>query len=613
MEFVASFSGGKDSLMAIKQTLERGGRLVAIIVSTREDMKTSWTHGLDKEYYKKVADILRCEVIFTDTDIDNYEKEFEAALEKSKKLGARACVFGDIDILQHLSWNKRRCDNVCIECIHPLMFKNRSEIVEDFLNSDLKAKIKKLDENKLAKDMLGRDFDREFIESIKKIEGVDVCGENGEYHTVVDPYSIRKVLGAEIYVDNASTCYPKAPGVSTRVSEFIDNESFSINRGTYMKAYNLSSKVIDVRDKIAKFLHAPKDYVTIFSPSATEAINMNLRGCLSKGDEIIVDERMHNSSWRTVEYLKNKDVSVKIWSEKNGEKSSSFGLRSDSKKESIDTEKHSSLNDKPLYESENLEEENKKYDISELKNLITEKTKLVFITLTDNITGHYLKEAEEIGRICEEKNIYYVIDGVQSICEREVNIEKLKADAFILSGHIGLMGPEGIAASVIKEDMAKNIDALIYGGTGSQSNSPNMPESLPDKLEAGTMSTPMIMAMGAAIDYIESVGLRNIIDKKHSLGKKLREGLKDIDGTIVSGHGSFCSLSMKNQDDAMVAFNIDASRKIMTRVGIQCSPCTHMVEGSFPNGSIRFTLGYFNNEYDVAEIIDAIKYIESSF
>ena len=70
---------------------------------------------------------------------------------------------------------------------------------------------------------------------------------------------------------------------------------------------------------------------------------------------------------------------------------------------------------------------------------------------------------------------------------------------------------------------------------------------------------------------------------------------------------------MKNQDDAMVAFNIDASRKIMTRVGIQCSPCTHMVEGSFPNGSIRFTLGYFNNEYDVAEIIDAIKYIDSSF
>ncbi|MEG0250202.1 MAG: aminotransferase class V-fold PLP-dependent enzyme [Peptostreptococcus sp.] len=614
MEFVASFSGGKDSALSIKRMIERGHRLIAIIVSTKEDMNTSWTHDLDKKYFEKVADILRCEVIFTDTDVDNYEEQFENALVKSKKLGARACIFGDIDISDHLSWNKRRCDNVCMECIHPLMFEDREEIVEKFLTSGLKAKIKKIDEKKIPKDMLGINFDIEFVEKIKKIKNVDICGENGEFHTVIDLESLRKVLGADIYVDNASTCFPKAPSVSTRLSEFIDNESYSINRGTYMKAYNLSSQVIDVRDKLTKLLKAPKGYNTIFSPSATEAINMTLRGCLYKGDEIIVDDRMHNSSWRTVEYLKNKDVGVKVWCESTGEGSSSFGLIADAEEEVRKYEENCISNKEIICKSDNSNQTiNKKYDIMEFKKLITNKTKVVFVTLVDNITGHYLNEAEEIGRICAEKNIYYIVDGVQSICERELDLEKLKADAFILSGHIGLMGPEGIAATVIRDDMAKDMEALIYGGTGSQSNSPNMPDTLPDKLEAGTMPTPAIIALGAAIDYVEKVGIDKIIEKKHRLGERLREGLKKIDGTEVSGNGSFCSLSMTEQDDAMVAFNIDARRRIMTRVGIQCSPCTHIVEGSFPNGSIRFTPGYFSNEYDIDEIIDAILYMESNF
>lgn len=87
----------------------------------------------------------------------------------------------------------------------------------------------------------------------------------------------------------------------------------------------------------------------------------------------------------------------------------------------------------------------------------------------------------------------------------------------------------------------------------------------------------------------------------------LREGLSKIEGLYVRGYGSFCSVMVSGQDDAMIAFNLDMIKHIMCRVGIQCSPCTHISEGSFPNGSIRFSLGYFNNEYDVEYIIKSMK------
>lgn len=561
MEFAASFSGGKDSSLAIKRMLDKGHRIVAIIVSSKKDMISSWTHNIEREYFKKASEILRCEIIFTDTDVENYEINFEKALMKSKKLGAQSCIFGDIDIVEHIEWNNMRCKNSEIECIHPLLFENRENIVNSFIKTGIKAKIVKVDSKKLPEELIGELYDKKMIDKFKKLN-IDSCGENGEFHTRVELSSLRDALFKEIYVDNASTAFPKAPTVGKAISEFIDNNSFSINRGSYMKSYELSSKVIDVRDSLLRITNAPKGYSCIFSPSATELINTIIRGSLKCGDEIIVDDRLHNSAWRTIRAL-DSSITTKIWC-------------SD-------------------------------YKIEHFNSLINNRTKVVFLTLVDNITGFYNESVAEIGRICEDKGIILVIDAVQAICERKVDLNDLKADVLIFSSHIGLMGPEGIAEMLIKDESAKKIKALIYGGTGSQSNSPDMPFLLPDKFEAGTLNLPGVIATGAALDFIDSIGIDRIIEKKHSLGKMLRDGLSRIKELEVRGYGSFCSVMVKGQDDAMIAFNLDMIKHIMCRVGIQCSPCAHMSEGTFPNGSIRFTLGYFNNEYDVKYIIESMK------
>ena len=607
MEFAASFSGGKDSTLAIKRMIDRGHRIVSIIVSTREDKKLSWTHNIEREYFKKAADILRCDVIFTDTSVDDYEKNFEEALMESKKLGAQCCVFGDIDIVEHLKWNKERCVNAGIECIHPLLFEDRNKIVDEFLSSSIDAEIIKVDEKIMDSEFEGKRFNQEFVDEIKFM-GIDACGENGEFHTRIDLESLRKSLSNEVYIDNASNAFPKAPGVGSQLEMYTDGESFSINRGTYMKAYNLSSKVIDVRDKILEFTRAPKGYQCIFAPSATELINLVIRGALEEGDEIIIDDRMHNSAWRTLEYLENRDINIKVWSS---------GADSDHKQFKTSKKRKSHIKSFVLGEEfvdsgekdscEDIDTKEYEYRVEDLEKMFTENTKAVFLTLVDNITGHYNEHAVEIGRLCAKKDVMFFVDGVQAVCERNINVKEMRPDAFIMTSHIGLMGPEGVAEMIINEQCAKKIRPLIYGGTGSQSNSPCMPVTVPDKFEAGTMNLPGIIATGKALEYCEYKGIESIIEKKHALGKMLRDGLSEIEGVIARGSGSFCSVIVEGQDDAMVAFNLDMINHIMTRVGIQCSPCTHMAEGTFPNGSIRFSVGYFNNEYDIEYIIKSVR------
>lgn len=608
MEFAASFSGGKDSTLAIKRMLDRGHRIVAIIVSGKEDKESSWTHNIKREYFKKAAEIFRCELIFTDTNVEDYEEKFEKALSEAKKLGAQACIFGDIDIVEHIKWNNRRCQNIGIECIHPLLFEDRKSIAKEFISTSIKANIVKIDESTLSEDLIGQVYEQSFIDKLEKLQ-VDPCGENGEFHTKIDLDSLRKVICKEIYIDNASSSFPKAPNLAKSMSEFIDNESFSINRGTYMKAYKLSSKVIDVRDKMLKFTNSPKGYNCVFGSSATELINLILRGVLKEGDEIIVDDRMHNSTWRTLQYLEKKGINIKVWSSSSDNNNRDKLLISKSRKAEI---KSFILGSNENLDSKNSGDDLKdlleyEYKISDFENLIGEKTKVVFLTLVDNITGFYNRKAIEVGKVCARKNIIFFIDAVQAACEREINVEELKAHAIVVSSHIGLMGPEGLAHLIINNEIAKEIDPLIYGGTGSQSNSPSMPLMIPDKFEAGTMNLPAIIGTGAALDFIDYVGLDKIIEKKHILGKKLREGLSKIENVDAKGSGSFCSVIISGQDDAMVAFNLDMINHIMTRVGIQCSPCTHMAEDTFPNGSIRFSIGYFNNKYDIDYIIKSVE------
>lgn len=198
MKFSASFSGGKDSTLAIKRMLDQGNDLVALIVSTKKGQDLSWTHNLEYRYFEDIGQILACKVIFTRAGIEDYEVQFEEALKSSKDLGAQACIFGDIDIQDHLNWNKARCKRVGLECIHPLEYEDRQAILEEFLKTGLEARIVKVNKDLLEEDLVGRILDRDLVENFETNKSIDACGENGEYHTRVEVWSIEKYLKKNI-------------------------------------------------------------------------------------------------------------------------------------------------------------------------------------------------------------------------------------------------------------------------------------------------------------------------------------------------------------------------------------------------------------------------------
>ena len=195
MKFSASFSGGKDSCLAIKRMVDRGHQLVVLIVSSKKEEGVSWIHNLDINYYNMVGQAFGCKVIFTESSIDDYEKKFEKSLLMAKSKGAEACIFGDIDIKEHLLWNKNICRRVGIECIHPLAYEERQSILEEFFMSGLEAVIVKVNTELLDETLIGRILDRDLIEKFKKNNKIDLCGENGEYHTRIEVNSIKRVFG----------------------------------------------------------------------------------------------------------------------------------------------------------------------------------------------------------------------------------------------------------------------------------------------------------------------------------------------------------------------------------------------------------------------------------
>lgn len=202
-KFVTSFSGGKDCVLAMYLMKERGFIPDSIIITVKET--GSWTHGINLKMLEEYKRVLGLKVYPVFCRMDNYEEEFENTLMKIKEeRGVDICVFGDIDIEQHLNWNKTRCKNTDMKAIMPLEKIDREEAVLKFIDSGFKAIIKKVNLNYLDKSFLGRELNRETIEDIKRYSKeqnveVDLCGENGEYHTVVvDGPLFNKKLNYEL-------------------------------------------------------------------------------------------------------------------------------------------------------------------------------------------------------------------------------------------------------------------------------------------------------------------------------------------------------------------------------------------------------------------------------
>lgn len=191
-KFVASYSGGKDSVLAIDRSLNAGMQPVALITTFNTDRKRSWFHGIPDAILKRVSQSLGIPLWFLETSGEAYTTNFEKELRKAKAQGAETCVFGDIDIEAHRVWCTARCHAAGLEPHFPLWGEKRESIVSEFINKGYTATLTVVDTGRMAESFLGRTLTADLVEEMR-IAGVDVCGENGEYHTFVSDGPIFKV------------------------------------------------------------------------------------------------------------------------------------------------------------------------------------------------------------------------------------------------------------------------------------------------------------------------------------------------------------------------------------------------------------------------------------
>lgn len=183
-KFVMSFSGGKDSILALYRMINRGYSPAALLTTAKKNEDKSWTHGLSKDLLKKVSNSLNIPLLIVECDVCEYEEKFEEKLRLAKSMGAEICVFGDIDIEAHKKWDKDRCVNSGLIPEFPLWQEDREKLVYEFIDSGFTTIIKTVNLKYMSEDFLGKKLTKEVIKDIKAT-GSDACGENGEYHTFV--------------------------------------------------------------------------------------------------------------------------------------------------------------------------------------------------------------------------------------------------------------------------------------------------------------------------------------------------------------------------------------------------------------------------------------------
>ncbi len=207
-DFVASYSGGKDSILAVDRMIRDGFNLRGLIIVYNTDMNRSWFHGIPKDVIKLVEQSIGVKIWVVETSGEEYYLNLEKQLEVVKSQGIDLCVFGDIDIEDHRIWCKKRCSNTGIKAVFPLWLEDRKSLVSEFIKRGYKANITVINTNMMSDKYLGKVLSLDLLTQLEKA-GVDVCGENGEYHSFVsdgplfnNPVSFK--LGEKIIIEHLS-------------------------------------------------------------------------------------------------------------------------------------------------------------------------------------------------------------------------------------------------------------------------------------------------------------------------------------------------------------------------------------------------------------------------
>ena len=375
-----------------------------------------------------------------------------------------------------------------------------------------------------------------------------------------------------IYLDNAATTYPKPECVYQAADEFYRCYGGNAGRGANPLARKSAELIAETRTMLSGWLGAPAPEQIVFSPSATVALNLAIMGTkLRHGDVAYVTPFEHNSVLRPLEHLRQ---AVGIFVQEMPFDRQTMACQLDRLAAQFRV-------DPPA---------------------------LVCMTQASNVCG-VMPPVVEIARLARESNpnVVVVVDGAQVAGLYPLSLSDGLIDAYVFSGHKSLYGPYGVAGLVLTSDWRPT--PLLFGGTGTVSESVQMPMDLPSAYEAGSHNVWAIAGLKAALEWLHQIGREEIVSHTQQLTEQLRDGLEELPGVQVHAPPNgrpWCGI---------VSFTVEGARPqtieaalgakgIAVRAGLHCAPWTHRWLGTMElGGTIRASLGCLNTMDDVGQLL----------
>lgn len=379
------------------------------------------------------------------------------------------------------------------------------------------------------------------------------------------------------YFDNAASSWPKPKQVAEAMAKCVLEFGANPGRGSHQMAVQASRILFEARKNLSRLFGVQNPNDICFAHNATEALNLAIKGFLKENDHVISTGIEHNSVRRPLEYLKRtRNISVTY-------------LKADTKGN---------------------------IDLSELRNEIRSNTSLVVCSYSSNLLGTILPVAE-IAAVCKEHGVRFLVDAAQAAGILPIDVETSGVDLLAFPGHKGLLGPQGTGGLYIAPDI--NLEPLLHGGTGSQSELIEQPQVRPDRYESGTQNTPGIAGLNEGVKFVLEQGVEKIHEKEWTLTQQLMEGLLEVNGLELFGPDlgenktGIVAFRLNGMDAAETAFILDQSFQIAVRSGFHCSPLAHETAGTYETGAVRASVGFFTTKEEVEHFIYAVKEIRKHF
>lgn len=376
-----------------------------------------------------------------------------------------------------------------------------------------------------------------------------------------------------IYLDNAATSYPKPETVIQAMTAFMREVGGNPGRSGHRLSIEAGRIVFEAREKIAAIFGISDSSRVVFSQNATEAINLGLKGFLRPGDHVITSSMEHNSVMRPLRALEREGIDLTV----------------------IHCSREGFL------------------DPEDVRKAIRKNSRMVVLNHASNVVGTLLP-LEPVGNICHEHGILFLVDAAQTAGVIPIDMEEEKIDLLAFTGHKALFGPQGTGGLVIGRRVdEKTLKPLKQGGTGSRSEREEQPDFLPDLCESGTPNAVGLAGLRAGLEFVMETGLEKIRIHERNLTQNLLKGLLAIPEAVVYGSGdaekqcATVSFNLKNWMPSNLSFRLDEEFGILTRVGLHCAPAAHKTIGTFPEGTVRVSMGYLNTEKEIERTLQAIK------